>query len=286
VPLTPLRALAAGASMLVVAGGVMAGGAAAGIIHLHRASPRPVPVATSSRVAPAATTTTAPPTTAPLTTAPPTTAPPTTVPAGPVIPAMTEVATLTGAAPGSATPGGPVVQTVPGSWYGIGSVLPVIGTTPGWLDVRLAQRPDGSTAWIPATDATLSTTPDAIVVDLSTERLSLYRSGQLVLSFPAGIGAPDDPTPPGNYFLTFYAEPPDAGYGPFVLVTSDHSDAITDWDGSGDAIIAIHGPIDDEADAEIGTTGAAISHGCIRLHDADLAQLSGIPAGTPIDIVP
>jgi lipoprotein-anchoring transpeptidase ErfK/SrfK len=78
---------------------------------------------------------------------------------------------------------------------------------------------------------------------------------------------------------------PGPGYGPFVLVTSDHSDTISDWENSGDAIIGIHGPIDSAADAEIGTTGAAISHGCIRLHDADLAQLSVIPAGTPIEVV-
>jgi lipoprotein-anchoring transpeptidase ErfK/SrfK len=67
-------------------------------------------------------------------------------------------------------------------------------------------------------------------------------------------------------------------------VTSAHSDTITDWEGSGDAIIAIHGPITSYDDDLIGTHGAAISHGCIRLHDADLAQLSMIPAGTPIDI--
>jgi lipoprotein-anchoring transpeptidase ErfK/SrfK len=70
-----------------------------------------------------------------------------------------------------------------------------------------------------------------------------------------------------------------------VLVTSDHSDTITDWENSGDAIIAIHGPIDAYDDSLIGNTGAAISHGCIRLHDADLAQLAMVPAGTPIDIV-
>jgi lipoprotein-anchoring transpeptidase ErfK/SrfK len=70
-----------------------------------------------------------------------------------------------------------------------------------------------------------------------------------------------------------------------VLVTSDHSDTITDWENSGDAVIGIHGPIMSYDDSLIGTTGAAISHGCIRLHDADLAQLSIVPAGTPIDIV-
>ncbi|HVA08635.1 MAG TPA: L,D-transpeptidase, partial [Acidimicrobiales bacterium] len=61
--------------------------------------------------------------------------------------------------------------------------------------------------------------------------------------------------------------------------------SITDWAASGDAIIAIHGPITSYDDSRIGATGAAISHGCIRLHDADLAQLTHIPAGTPLDIV-
>ena len=77
---------------------------------------------------------------------------------------------------------------------------------------------------------------------------------------------------------------PNPGYGPFVLVTSDHSDTISDWQNSGDAIIAIHGPISSNADTLIGTAGAAISHGCVRLHDADLAQLAMLPPGTPVTV--
>jgi lipoprotein-anchoring transpeptidase ErfK/SrfK len=131
----------------------------------------------------------------------------------------------------------------------------------------------------------LGVTPFRIVVNLSTEHLTVLRDGVPILDFPAGIGTPDDPTVTGNYFVTMQVPAPNAGYGPFVLVTSAHSDAITDWAESGDAIIAIHGPITSYDDSLIGTTGAAISHGCIRLHDADLAQLSIIPAGTPVDIV-
>jgi lipoprotein-anchoring transpeptidase ErfK/SrfK len=202
------------------------------------------------------------------------------------VPADTLVATTKGDIPGfeyagNATPS----MTVPGSWYGYPSVLPVIASLPGWLEVRLAQRPNGSTVWVHMTDVTLSNTPYAIVVDLSTEHLYVYENGSLLMDFPAGVGAPDDPTPTGQYFMPMIYPSPGSGYGPFVLVTSDHSDTITDWENSGDAIIGIHGPIDAGADAEIGTTGAAISHGCIRLHDADLAQLSVIPAGTPIEIV-
>lgn len=215
--------------------------------------------------------------------------PPTATPAMPSLgtaPGTTLVATTHGAIPGSTGPGAPPSLVVPGSWYGYPSILPVIADAPGWVEVRLAQRPNGSVAWVPQSDVTLSSTPYAIVVNLATEHMSVYLDGQQILDFPAGIGAPSEPTPPGQYFVTMQAPPPNAGYGPLVLVTSDHSDAIADWEGSGDAIIAIHGPITTLDDQLIGTTGAAISHGCIRLHNADLAQLANIPAGTPIDIIP
>jgi lipoprotein-anchoring transpeptidase ErfK/SrfK len=196
------------------------------------------------------------------------------------------VATTNGAIPGYATAGATTPSTtVPGSWYGYPSILPVLATTKGWLEVRLAQRPNGSTTWVQQSDVTLSSTPYAIVVDLATMHLLVYDSGVQIFDFPAGIGAPDDPTPTGQYFMPMLYPSPGPGYGPFVLVTSDHSDSITDWENSGDAIIGIHGPITAADDALIGTTGAAISHGCIRLHDADLAQLAVVPAGSPIDIV-
>jgi len=202
------------------------------------------------------------------------------------VPAGTLVARTKGNIPGYEYAGNVTPSmTVPGDWYGYPSILPVIASEPGWLEVRLAQRPNGSTTWVHESDVTLSDTPYAIVVDLATERLYVYENDTELMEFPVGIGAPDDPTPTGQYFMPMIYPSPGPGYGPFVLVTSDHSDTITDWENSGDAIIGIHGPIDASADATIGTTGAAISHGCIRLHVADLAQLSMIPAGTPIEVV-
>jgi lipoprotein-anchoring transpeptidase ErfK/SrfK len=231
------------------------------------------PQVTHHAVAAIATTTT-------TTTAPPAPA----VPGDPV--ASTLVATTNGAVPGYASPQAAAPDmTVPGSWFGYSSILPVVTTEPGWLDVRLAQRPNGSTVWVRQSDVTLSSTPYFIVVNLATMHLLVYDGGTQILDFPAGIGAPDDPTPPGQYFMPMQYPSPGPGYGPFVLVTSDHSDTITDWENSGDAVIGIHGPITSYDDSLIGTTGAAISHGCIRLHDADLAQLSMIPAGTPINII-
>jgi lipoprotein-anchoring transpeptidase ErfK/SrfK len=213
----------------------------------------------------------------------------TLAPAAPVAlsapPGTTLTATMIGSVPGYPSPGAPSDSTVPGTYYGYPSILPIIATKPGWIEVRLAQRPNGSTAWVPQSDATIGVTPYSIEVNLTTMHLSVYQDGIEIFDFPAGIGAPDDPTPPGQYFIFATVPPPTPAYGAFVLATSDHSDTIVDWENSGDALIGIHGPIDSYDDSLIGNTGAAISHGCIRLHDPDLSELSIIPPGTPLDIV-
>jgi lipoprotein-anchoring transpeptidase ErfK/SrfK len=199
-------------------------------------------------------------------------------------PGSTLLATVLRATPRYASPGRLAAGTVPASWYGRPSVLPVIAARPGWVRVRLAQRPNESTAWLPASDVTLSRTHYRIVVNNATTELALYDEGRLVFSAPAGVGTPDDPTPTGKYFVAFDEQPPqpNPGYGPFIVVTSAHSESISDWEGSGDAVIGIHGPLGE--DSEIGSTGARISHGCIRLHDQALALLHAVPPGTPIDI--
>ena len=72
--------------------------------------------------------------------------------------------------------------------------------------------------------------------------------------------------------MAFFEASPNPGYGPFILVTSAHSQTIANWDGSGDAVIGIHGPLG--ANSLIGTTGAYLSHGCIRLPIPDLGPAS------------
>jgi lipoprotein-anchoring transpeptidase ErfK/SrfK len=195
---------------------------------------------------------------------------------------VTLVATTHGAIPSFTAPSDEKSGTVPAQWQGAPSTLPVIASRRGWYEVRLAQRPNGSTAWVLAQDVSLATSPYRIVIDLASTRLTLWRYDRRVFSTPVGIGSAQYPTPTGHYFVALFAEPPTPAYGAFVMVTSDHSDTITDWERSGDAIIAIHGPLG--SDQEIGSTGAAISHGCIRLHEADLLRLRDVPAGSPVDI--
>jgi lipoprotein-anchoring transpeptidase ErfK/SrfK len=205
---------------------------------------------------------------------------PAALPAG-----ATLLATLREAAPRYAGPGGTAAGRVPGTWYGARSTLPVVATRPSWVRVRLAQRPNDSTAWIPASDVSLSETPYRIIINLATTHLTLYKDNRLVFSTPAGVGTRTYPTPTGQYFVAFLEAPPksEPGYGAFIMVISAHSDAIGNWRGSGDAVIGIHGPLG--SDREIGTAGAHISHGCIRLHEPDLLKLRDVPPGTPVDIV-
>ena len=104
------------------------------------------------------------------------------------VPASTELATVLKTAPRYSAPGRLGSGAVPARWYERPSVLPVIATRPGWVRVRLAQRPDGSTAWLPPGDVALSSTPDRIVVNLATTRLALYDHGRLGILRPGRRG--------------------------------------------------------------------------------------------------
>jgi lipoprotein-anchoring transpeptidase ErfK/SrfK len=195
----------------------------------------------------------------------------------------TLIATTNGTVLRYSTPGKAADGTIPGNWNGAVSALPVIGQQPGWLHVRLASRPNESTAWVRRGDTNLTATPYRIVINLSSKHLQLLRLGKPILNAPAAIGTATDPTPTGQYFVALFEQAPNPGYGPFVMVTSAHSNTITDWEQSGDALTAIHGPLG--SDGAIGATGAAVSHGCIRLHIVDQVQLRQVPVGTPVAIV-
>ena len=74
--------------------------------------------------------------------------------------------------------------------------------------------------------------------------------------------------------LTRYAN---AFYGPIALGTSARSATLTDWPGGG--YVGIHGT--NRPDLIPGD----VSHGCIRLRNADIVRLAReLPIGTPLTI--
>lgn len=227
----------------------------------------------AAEAAPAVTTTT--------TTVPPTTT--TTAPV-PVVPVSTPLATPHGTIDVYDGPDGAVVRTT-GFWYGYPMTMPIVEDRGPWLRIMLPERPNGSTGWVRREDVAVSSSAFRIVIRLPDRRLTVYQDGFELFSAPVAIGKPSTPTAPGSFFVAVIEKPGPHGYGPIVLNTSGHSEAIQSWQGMGDAITAIHGPISASSDAQIGTTGAAISNGCIRMHEADQLKLDVIPLGTPVDIL-
>ena len=203
----------------------------------------------------------------------------------PQVPVTTFLATPAGVIPTFDQPGGRQIGTA-GLYYGYPVTLPILkSTNDGWLRVRLPERPNGSTAWVHRNQVAITSTPYRIVIRRSTTKVTLYKSGFPVLTIPAGIGKASTPTPLGSFFVAVIEQPGPAGYGPIVFDTSGHSEAIQSWEGSGDAVIALHGPISSSSDARIGSAGTYISNGCVRLHLADQVKLSDVPLGAPVDIV-
>ncbi len=169
---------------------------------------------------------------------------------------------------------------------GVRTVLPVLGraTSRGgkrWVHVRLPGRPNGHTGWIAARQTRRASTPWRLAIKLSTRVLVVFHDGRVQRRFPAVVGKPSTPTPPGRFFveealaLTFQVG------GPFALATSARSNVLQEFEG-GPGQIGIHG-----TNGLAGALGTAASHGCIRLGASAITWLaSRIGSGVPLSITP
>ena len=96
---------------------------------------------------------------------------------------------------------------------------------------------------------------------------------------PIGVGQAHSPTPRGEYYVReMLSKFDDPFYGPVAFGTSARSTTLTDWPGGG--YIGIHGTDRPEL------VPGRISHGCIRMRNANIRRLARLmPLGTPITIV-
>jgi lipoprotein-anchoring transpeptidase ErfK/SrfK len=135
-----------------------------------------------------------------------------------------------------------------------------------WYRIRLPGRPNGRTGWVAA--ARLQWIRDAgrvaLDLDLSQRRIRVRRDGRTVRSFPVAVGEPGAPTPRGRFYLTAAWHPAESLYGRWAIETSAGA-SISDWPGGG--VIGIHGT------NQPWLIGRAVSHGCIRMRNADILRL-------------
>lgn len=209
---------------------------------------------------------------------------PATAPAAPTAPisapATSTVATATGSSVAVAsTPGGPTATTLPNPQSnGSPQVFHVVGQQDGWVHVALAQRPNGSTGWVRSSAVTLATTPYALVATTEANTLVLYKDGTAQQTYSVATGTGGTPTPHGSFFLTELLAPTNAGYGPYAYGLSAFSDVLNSF-GGGPGQIGLHGTDD------ASSIGTAASHGCIRMHNADISALAKLlPLGTPVQV--
>lgn len=163
---------------------------------------------------------------------------------------------------------------------GSGLTFLVAGSEEGWVQAYVPERPNGSAAWIPAADVTISSVDSHVVVDLTTRTLTLYVHNAPVWHVPAAPGAPGSPTPAGLFYVTDVVQvaDPQSQYGPYLLALSGFSDSLLHFDG-GPGQIAIHGTNQPQS---IGTDA---SNGCVRLGNAAVTALAqAVVPGTPVQI--
>lgn len=202
----------------------------------------------------------------------------------PAVAASTDVAFTKGVALSySETPGGPPAGVLAPATWGNPTVRPVVGSAPGWVQLALGVRPNGSTGWVPEADVSISQSAYEIVVSTCRRSLTLFQNGVPIYSSPVGVGRPAAPTPPGPSFVSAIVATPQRQlglYGPTVLILGSHSTVYTDFDG-GDGTVAIHGYPSDPASTE----GVASSHGCVRASPGTINAVKVVPIGTPVDII-
>jgi hypothetical protein len=148
-----------------------------------------------------------------------------------------------------------------------------------WIRVRLPSL-RARTGWLPrGAVGTYGVVHTRLIADRRRLTLTLLRDGRVAFRAPIGVGARATPTPAGLFYVrdrvTRYASP---FYGPLAFGTSARSATLTDWPGGG--FVGIHGTDRPEL------VPGRISHGCIRLRNADILRLSALlPVGTPLQIV-
>lgn len=165
---------------------------------------------------------------------------------------------------------------------GTANLVVVAETSAGgeqWVRARLPVLPNGTLGWVPRRAlGGYHFVHTHLIVDRERLSATLLHDGRPVFRARVGVGKTYWPTPAGEFYirdkLTRYSSP---FYGPVAFGTSARSAVLTDWPNGG--FIGIHGTNEPQL------IPGRVSHGCIRMRNADIERLSRLmPVGTPLTI--
>jgi lipoprotein-anchoring transpeptidase ErfK/SrfK len=146
------------------------------------------------------------------------------------------------------------------------------------LHVRLPIRPNGSTAWIDASQVITFVVPNHLLVDLSDREVTALHGDEELMRASLAVGSPSTPTPTGDFYIDISVAHPGGSYGDWMLSIAGFSDVLHSF-GGGIGQIAFHGWSDTSV------IGQAVSNGCLRMPNDVITRLATLaPVGTPVTI--
>lgn len=159
-------------------------------------------------------------------------------------------------------------------------VMLVRSQQPGWANVYLPVRPNGSSGWVKSDQVAISQTSYYIVIGLREHRITAFSGSSIVLDERIGLGAGGTPTPTGLFYIKELLRPPNPGgsYGPYAYGLSAFSDVLFSF-GGGPGTVGVHGTNDPAS------LGRNVSNGCIRMSNTGVTKLAKmLPLGVPVQI--
>ena len=145
----------------------------------------------------------------------------------------------------------------------------------------VARAPNGTTGWVPASALSeLQPVDTWLKIDTKAFKVTLIKKGKTSSARGSASGSRSGRRPKGQFYIRAKLEKyggKGSVFGPLAFITSATSPTLTDWPGGG--IVGVHGTNTPNL------IPGRISHGCVRLRNADILKLAKLmPVGTPLTI--
>jgi hypothetical protein len=153
--------------------------------------------------------------------------------------------------------------------FGSPEFLQIVRRQGKWVAVRHTSLGNHRVAWVEVRPNAFSWRDKTVslAVDLSERRLTVRAGDVRLREISVAVGAPETPTPPGDFYVTDKLRGADFGefYGCCILALSGRQPNLPQGWSGGDRL-AIHG-------SPTPTWGEDISNGCLHAREADLRWL-------------
>jgi lipoprotein-anchoring transpeptidase ErfK/SrfK len=118
-----------------------------------------------------------------------------------------------------------------------------------------------------------------VLVSLPDRQLAVLDNGKLICTFPVSVGAPNSPSPVGEFQIVNRVANPTYYHPGLVIARGSASPIGPRWVGLSRKGYGIHGT------NEASSIGKARSHGCIRLRNRDIKQFFAmVSVGDTVEI--